>query len=61
MFLGKTASLKATTSVTRKAVEAGSKKARLHQQAQKREAKQRAHKDDAKFFSTSSGGGGCYD
>jgi hypothetical protein len=42
---------------TRKAVDAGSKKIRLNQQAQKRDAKQRAGREDAKFFSMSSNGG----
>ncbi|KAL1408410.1 ribosome biogenesis protein tsr1 [Vanrija albida] len=37
--------------------EAGAKKARLNQQSQRRDAKQRANREDAKFFQTSSGGG----
>ncbi|KAL7424358.1 ribosome biogenesis protein tsr1 [Cryptotrichosporon argae] len=40
-----------------KSVEAGSKKARLHHNAQKRDAKRRAVGTDVRFFSTSSGGG----
>ncbi|BEJ13858.1 hypothetical protein CspHIS471_0310320 [Cutaneotrichosporon sp. HIS471] len=54
---GKTAAITAPNASTRKAVDAGSKKTRLNQQAQKRDVKQRAGREDVKFFSMSSNGG----
>lgn len=52
---GKTASL--GVSSHSRTIEAGSKRERLHQQAQKRDTKQKVARDIAKLFSTSSSGG----
>ncbi|CAK9780704.1 DUF663-domain-containing protein [Cutaneotrichosporon oleaginosum] len=54
---GKPAIISAPNTSARKAVDAGAKRIRLNQQSQKRDAKQRAGREDAKFFTMSSNGG----
>ncbi|GMK53652.1 hypothetical protein CspeluHIS016_0102380 [Cutaneotrichosporon spelunceum] len=54
---GKPAAIAAPSVSSHKAVDAGAKRMRLNQQSQKRDAKQRAGREDAKFFSMSSNGG----